>query len=80
LVPLQPAEAVHEVASVELQVSVAEVPVPMIVGLAVSVTAGAGALVPELPPPQAARRIAAASATNPAACARACTIPGRDVP
>jgi hypothetical protein len=80
--PLQPAEAVHEVALVELQVSVAEVPVPMIVGLAVSVTAGAAVvtggvvdvLVAELPPPQEARKIAAASAANPAACARVCAI------
>jgi hypothetical protein len=41
-VPLQPPEAVHEVAFVELHVSMAAVPVPIIVGLAVSVTVGAG--------------------------------------
>jgi hypothetical protein len=42
LAPLQPPEAVHEVACVELQASMAAVPVPIIIGLAVSVTVGAG--------------------------------------
>jgi hypothetical protein len=41
LAPLQPPEAAHEVAPLELQVSVVAVPGPMIVGLAVSFTAGA---------------------------------------
>jgi hypothetical protein len=42
LAPLQPPEAVHEVAFVELHMRVAAVPVPIIVGLADSVTDGAG--------------------------------------
>lgn len=41
-VPLQPAEAVHEVALVVLQVSVEALPVATLVGLAVNVTVGAG--------------------------------------
>lgn len=40
LVPLHPPEAVQEVASVELQVSVAEPPRAAVVGFAVSVTVG----------------------------------------
>ncbi len=42
LVPLQPPEAVHEVAFVEFQVSVEEPPLATVVGFAVSVTVGAG--------------------------------------
>jgi hypothetical protein len=41
-VPLQPAEAVHEVAYVELQVSVEALPLATPAGFAVSVTVGAG--------------------------------------
>jgi hypothetical protein len=41
LVPLQPPEAVHEVAFVELQVSVEAPPLATVVGFAVSVTVGA---------------------------------------
>jgi hypothetical protein len=44
-VPLQPAEAVHEVAYVELQASVEALPVATLAGLAVSVTVGAGTTV-----------------------------------
>ena len=42
LVPVQPFEAVQEVALVELQVSVAEAPAVIEVGLAPIVTVGAG--------------------------------------
>jgi hypothetical protein len=42
LVPFQPPEAVHEVAFVVLQVSVALAPLVTLVGLAVSMTVGAG--------------------------------------
>ena len=41
-VPLQPLEAVHEVAFVEPQVNVEAPPLATVVGLAVSVTVGAG--------------------------------------
>jgi hypothetical protein len=44
-VPLQPAEAVHEVAFVELQASVAALPGATLAGFAVSVTVGAGTTV-----------------------------------
>jgi hypothetical protein len=43
LAPLQAPEAAHEVAFVELHMSVAEVPAPIMVGLADSVTDGAAA-------------------------------------
>jgi len=56
--PLQAPEAVHAVASVELQVKVAELPLPMVVGFAVNVAVGkaGGAVVAgewAVPPPQA---------------------------
>ena len=44
-VPLQPPEAVQEVALVELQVSVDDPPPAIVVGFAVSVTVGTGAIV-----------------------------------
>ena len=43
--PLQPPEAVHEVALVELQVKVDVPPLTIVVGFAVSVTVGLGAIV-----------------------------------
>jgi hypothetical protein len=43
LVPLQPPEAVQEVAFVVLQTRVAALPLVMLAGLALRVTAGAGA-------------------------------------
>jgi hypothetical protein len=43
-VPLQPPEAVHDVALVELQVSVDVPPLAIVVGLAVSVAVGTGAM------------------------------------
>jgi hypothetical protein len=57
LLPLQPPEAVHEVASVEDHVSVVVAPVNTLVGLAVSVTVGVGVDAGDEPPPppQAAR-------------------------
>lgn len=56
LLPVQPPDAVHDVALLLLQVSAAVEPETTLVGLAVSVTVGAagGALDPP-PPPQAAR-------------------------
>ena len=45
LVPLQPPVAVHEVALVELHVSVEAAPLATEVGFAVSVTVGAGTTV-----------------------------------
>jgi len=52
--PLQPPEAVHEVAPVELQVSVVEPPLPMLVLAALSdaVAAVERELPPDEPPPQ----------------------------
>jgi hypothetical protein len=44
-VPLQPPEAVQEVALVELQVSVDVPPLAIVVGLAVNVEVGRGAIV-----------------------------------
>jgi hypothetical protein len=44
-VPLQPPEAVHEVALVEFQVSVEAAPLTTAVGFAVSVAVGTGAMV-----------------------------------
>jgi hypothetical protein len=44
-VPLQPPEAVQEVALVELQVNVDVPPLTIVVGFAVSVTVGLGAIV-----------------------------------
>ena len=44
-VPLQPPEAVHDVAFVELHVSVEAAPLAIEVGFAVSVTVGAGTTV-----------------------------------
>ena len=44
-VPLQPPVAVHDVALVEIQVSVDIPPLAIVVGFAVSVTVGAGAIV-----------------------------------
>jgi hypothetical protein len=44
-VPLQPPEAVQDVALVELQVSVEDPPLAIVVGLDLSVTVGAGAIV-----------------------------------
>jgi hypothetical protein len=49
--PLQPPEAVHEVAFVELHVSVEAPPLVTVVGFAVSVTVAAGTIVLLLPPP-----------------------------
>ena len=40
--PVQPSDAVHAVAFVDVQVNVAAVPVPMVVGFADSVTVGTG--------------------------------------
>jgi hypothetical protein len=45
LVPLQPPEAVHELALVELHVSVEALPLVTVAGFAVNVTRGAGATV-----------------------------------
>jgi hypothetical protein len=45
LLPVQPPEAVHEVAFVELHVSVDVPPLAMTVGFAVNVTVGAGTTV-----------------------------------
>ncbi|MBS0375267.1 MAG: hypothetical protein JSR73_11855 [Proteobacteria bacterium] len=61
--PLQPPEAVQAVASVELQVSVDAEPLVTVVGLAVSVTVGAGGGVVFDPPPepQAVRTVESAS-------------------
>jgi hypothetical protein len=42
LAPLQPPEAVQEVALVELQTSMLAVPVPIVIGLALSATVGFG--------------------------------------
>jgi hypothetical protein len=44
-VPLQPPEAVHDVALVELQVSVEDAPLAIVVGLAVKVAVGMGLVV-----------------------------------
>jgi hypothetical protein len=44
-VPLQPPVAVHDVALVELQVSVEKPPLAIVVGFAVSVAVGTGAMV-----------------------------------
>jgi hypothetical protein len=44
-VPLQPSEAVQDVALVELQVNMDVPPLAIVVGLAVSVAVGAGAMV-----------------------------------
>jgi hypothetical protein len=44
-VPLQPPDAVQDVASVELQVNVAEPPLATLVGFAARVTVGIGATV-----------------------------------
>jgi hypothetical protein len=45
LVPLQPPDAVHDVALVELQVRVDVPPLAIVVGFAVSMTVGLGAMV-----------------------------------
>ena len=46
-VPLQPPEAVHDVALVELHVSVEFPPLAIVVGLADTMTVGTGAMVTE---------------------------------
>ena len=51
-VPVQPPEAVHEVALVEDQVTVETLPEVMLVGLAENDTVGGGILPPEFPPPE----------------------------
>ena len=45
--PAQPPEAVHEVASCELQLSVVEPPAVIVAGLALMLTTGAGVALPE---------------------------------
>ena len=64
-VPLQPPEAVQEVALVELQVNVDAAPLSTAVGAAVSDPVGSGetAAVGDLDPPHAARSSAATTAT-----------------
>ncbi len=68
--PDQPPEAVHELASVEVQVSVTDEPVATDAALEVNVTVGAGSdeacvgLLPSLPPPQAASNRLASKPVN----------------
>jgi hypothetical protein len=78
LEPLQPPEAVHAVAFVELQLSVALAPAEMLAGEALKDTVG-GAFDELLPPPPQAAR-ARDAAAMPAAKTRlrsACAKPGR---
>ena len=63
-VPLQPPEAVHEVALVELHVRVDAAPLFTVVGVALMVAVVAGSIELLLPPPQAAISRAAQAASN----------------
>jgi hypothetical protein len=70
-VPLQPPEAVHEVAPVELQLNVAAAPAAIWVGAAASEavgTAGGGAALSLPPPPQASRISAAHTSAGVDTC------------
>lgn len=69
LMPLQPPDAVHVVAFVELHVSVDAPPLAIEVGAALMVAVGSG-LLPDLLPPQAKSRHAAQTGTSRSAMVR----------